>query len=103
MDLNLLPNELLKTIITLLDIKGAKNVALCSKRMYDLALERIWSKPRFRGSIKGSLFLEKISKFPIQELHASDFYCRWGQIAAAFPNLKLLHIDGEPRRDPYLC
>eukprot|EP00111_Clytia_hemisphaerica_P020217 TCONS_00059603-protein len=101
MDFNELPNELLKTIITFLDIKSAKNIASCSERMYDLALDRIWSKPRFRGAKKRNSFFEKIKKFPIQELHTEDFLCRWGKIAEVFPDLKLLHIDGEGRKEPH--
>ena len=98
MDFNLLPTELLKTIITFLDdVDDAKNLSQTSKRLYDLTLERIWSKPRFYE--KDSSFLEKISNYPIKELYTSDFNCSWADIAQVISGLGLLHIDKKYKRE----
>ena len=92
MDFDLLPNELLHTIISYLDIKSAKQMSLASKKMHSLALSRIWSKPRFSWSPKDVNFLQKISKFPISELHTQDFNCTWLELVALVPGLKLVHV-----------
>ena len=92
MDFDLLLNELLHTIISYLDIKSAKQLSLTSTRIYSLALSRIWSKPRY-SKLKDINFLQKISKFPISELHTGDFDCSWLEIHYMIPQLKLLHVD----------
>ena len=51
MDLDLLPNEILMTIISYLVVKDAKEMSLTSKKMHSLTLSRIWSKPRFKSEI----------------------------------------------------
>ena len=76
MDFNVLPNELLKMIISYLDKKDAKYLACASKRMHELTMERIWSKPIFRES-KDLHFLKKISHFPIEELRLTDIDNNW--------------------------
>ena len=95
MEFDLLPNELLQTIISYLDIKSAKQMSLTSKKMHSFALSRIWSKPRYPQT-KDIDFLEKISKFPISELHTLDFNCTWFELVTLVPGLKLLHVD-EPK------
>ena len=92
MDFNLMPNELLQCIISYLDIKAAKNISLTSKKMNSLTLERLWSKPRY-SKPKDKDFLQKISRFPITELHVVDFDCNWIEVNFFVPQLKLLHID----------
>ena len=95
MDFNLLPNEILKTIIMFLDKKDAKNVALASRRLYNLAATRLWSKTRY-PNIKGRKsieFLRNISHLPIYEMYASNFSCSPKEIVETIPNLKILHID----------
>ena len=92
MDFNFLPNELLKMVIAYLDKKDAKNLALASKRMRELTLKRLWSKPTYKEQ-KGLSFLKKISRFPIEELRIQDFECSREEIVKTFPHLKLLHAD----------
>ena len=89
-----LPNELLEMVLSHLDIKNVKTFALSSKKMYHLTIPRLWSKPRFSRR-KDLDFLNKVSKFPICELHTSDFFCNWLEIVALVPQLKVLHIDDE--------
>ena len=99
MDLNLLPNELLKMVISYLDKKDAKNLAFVSKRMHELTLEKIWSKPIYQKS-KSLCFLRKISHFPIEELRVADFELSDEEIievTKTIPTLKRLCIDWEPR------
>ena len=98
MNLDNLPNELLKHIISYMnDLDDAKNFSLTSKRMHSLALERLWSKPRYytmERSLYSSLyFLHFVSRFPVKELHAKDFECPWPEITKMMPKLKLLHLD----------
>ena len=97
MDLNLLPNELLKEIISHLHIRDAKNISLTSKRMRSLALERIWSKPHFRGYLDTVSLLKKVSKFPIRELCTRDFKCSINEIVKTVPSLKSLKLDHDHR------
>uniref|UniRef100_A0A7M5VDP0 F-box domain-containing protein n=1 Tax=Clytia hemisphaerica TaxID=252671 RepID=A0A7M5VDP0_9CNID len=92
MDFDLLPNELLRTVISYLDIKSAKQMSLVSKRMYSFALQRIWLKPRY-SKPKDIDFLQKLSKFPIRELRTRDFECSWMEILYLVPQLKLLNIE----------
>ena len=92
MDLNDLPNELLKMVIFYLDKKDAKNLALASQRMRKLTLERLWSKVSYKEH-KNLSFLKQISHFPIDELRTSDFKCEWKDIIETIPRLKRLHID----------
>ena len=92
MNLNLLPNELLKEIISHLHIKDAKNISLTSKRMRSLALERIWSKPKF-NTVKPLSFLSIISRFPISELCSRHFDCSLNEIIETIPILKALNVD----------
>ena len=97
-----LPDELVKMLITYLDIEAVKNLALTSKKMHTFTTERLWSKLhyftiKFRGSAD---FLEKISHLPIQEIHMKDFNtCPPLWIGETLPDLKLLHIDRWPSRD----
>ena len=94
MDLNSLPAEILDIIISYLNVEDAKEMSLTSKKMYSLTLSRIWSKPKFEDDkVYEIAFLQKISKFPILELHAKNFDCSWLEIAALVPHLKLLHLD----------
>ena len=98
MNLDNLPNELLKHIISYMnDLDDAKNFSLTSKRMHSLALERLWSKPRYytmERSLYSSLyFLHFVSRFPVKELQAKDFECPWPEITKMMPKLKLLHLD----------
>uniref|UniRef100_A0A7M5TV43 F-box domain-containing protein n=1 Tax=Clytia hemisphaerica TaxID=252671 RepID=A0A7M5TV43_9CNID len=91
-DFNILPNELLKMVISYLDKKDAKNFARVSKRMQKLTLDRLWSKPIYLRS-KSLKFLKRISRFPIKELRAKDFRCYQAQIVEMVPSLKSLNVD----------
>uniref|UniRef100_A0A7M5V8S1 F-box domain-containing protein n=1 Tax=Clytia hemisphaerica TaxID=252671 RepID=A0A7M5V8S1_9CNID len=101
MDFDLLPNELLRTVISYLDIKSAKQMSLVSKRMYSFALQRIWLKPRYSWPAKEIDFLEKISQFPISELHTGDFDCTWFELITLVPRLKLLHVTAPKQLSQY--
>ena len=67
-----LPDEIIELIISYLEITNAKNFALTSKKMADLATTRLWSKP-FYWKTKDLDFLKKISKFPIREERSVSF------------------------------
>ncbi|XP_066934932.1 uncharacterized protein [Clytia hemisphaerica] len=88
-----LPNELWKLVISYLDLKSAQNIALTSKKMHQLSMMRLWSKPRYTKNTKDIAFLHKISNFSIRELHTSDFSCKWLEILGLVPQLRLLHVD----------
>ena len=93
MDINGIPNEMVKIIISLVSIEDAKNIALTSKRMYQLSLSRIWNRLRMR---KISLyFLLKNLHQPIQELHTCDFdfHIQDKQCWPVLQKLKVLYID----------
>uniref|UniRef100_A0A7M5UKL4 F-box domain-containing protein n=1 Tax=Clytia hemisphaerica TaxID=252671 RepID=A0A7M5UKL4_9CNID len=92
MDINLLPDEILEIIIAFSEKEDAKALSRTSKRMYNLTIERIWSKPRFYGRRDHS-FLTKITKFPIKELHTNEFNCLWSNICDIVSGLELIHID----------
>ena len=62
--------------------------------MHSYAGKRLWSKPRF-SSRQDLDFVQKISHFPILELHTNDFKCSWLELLCLVPQLKLLHIDTE--------
>uniref|UniRef100_A0A7M5V837 F-box domain-containing protein n=1 Tax=Clytia hemisphaerica TaxID=252671 RepID=A0A7M5V837_9CNID len=94
MDINLLPDEILEIIIAFSEKEDAKALSRTSKRMYNLTIERIWSKPRFYGKRNHS-FLTKITKFPIKELHTNEFNCLWSNICDIISGLDLLHIDND--------
>ena len=94
MGFNCLPNELIRNIISYLDIKCLKQMCLTSKKMHSYAGKRLWSKPRF-SSRQDLDFVQKISHFPILELHTNDFKCSWLELLCLVPQLKLLHIDTE--------
>ena len=91
-------------IISYLKKKDAQALALTSKRMYDLTLNRLWSKPSYKYT-KDLDFLKKISKFPIQELRMGDFHYNGDEISVIneeiiikiVPQLKLLHMDWDFR------
>ena len=96
MSFDVLPNEILKLIISFLSKKDAKNVALTSKGMYDLALKRIWYKikPNLRHGHElwkqqDSDFYKKLSHFPICEMSVW-YFPKWSseEIKKAFPQLK---------------
>ena len=91
--LDLLPNELLKMVVSYLDLKSAQNFSVTSRKMNRLTLWKLWSKPRYNR--KDMKFLHKISHFPIRELHVQDFKCNWLEIIALVPQLQLLHIDND--------
>ena len=98
MDFEDLPNELLMHIISYMNLDDAKNVSLTSKKMYSLALERLWSKPRYTPrqelTSRSSLsFLRYVSRFPVSELHTREFKCSWLETMELLPKLKLLHLD----------
>ena len=98
MDFEDLPNELLMHIISYMNLDDAKNVSLTSKKMYSLALERLWSKPRYtpRQELTSRSilsFLRYVSRFPVSELHTREFKCSWLEIMELLPKLKLLHLD----------
>ena len=101
MSFEVLPNEILKLIISFLCKKDAKNVALTSKRMHDLALERIWYKVSPKWSLREKIieqkdvdFYKKLSHLPIREISICYFW-RWQceEVAKTFPYLSLLHLD----------
>ena len=79
MDFDLMPIELKKIIISYMDIESTKNIALSSKEIKDLAYEKLWFKPRFKGT-KDLDFLLKILHLPIGELTVKDFSCSWVEI-----------------------
>ena len=96
MDLGLFPNEIIKIIISKLLKRDAKNVALTSKKMYYLALERIWSKPILKDA-KNLDFLKQISHLPIHDISTSIvmFFiggCSYAQVLKYLPQLKALRI-----------
>ena len=93
LDFNKLPNELIKMLISYLDIRSAQNVALTSKKMHELTMERLWSKPRYTKDERDLEFLHQISHFPICVLHTRDFDCNWLEILGLVPQLQLLHVD----------
>ena len=97
MDFNLLPNELLKEIISHLAIADAKNLSLTCKRMYSLSLERIWSKPVFKlEALTKNLdleFLKKVSHLPIIEICPRYFKCSLKDISKTIPSLKCLNVE----------
>eukprot|EP00111_Clytia_hemisphaerica_P020233 TCONS_00059637-protein len=95
--MDFLPNEILYKIVKYLCIKDTKNISETSQRLYDNTLEQIWSTPRFHGNRNGRPFLEKISEFPIKELHTSDFNSCCSEIIEIIPDIELLHIDNEAR------
>ena len=97
MDFNLFPNELLKMIVSYLNKRDARSLTLASKRMKDLALKRLWSKPTY-DTPKDLDFSKKISKFPLEEMRADDFSFHRKHIVEILPKLKLLHINGERRQ-----
>uniref|UniRef100_A0A7M5V4Q0 F-box domain-containing protein n=1 Tax=Clytia hemisphaerica TaxID=252671 RepID=A0A7M5V4Q0_9CNID len=89
-----LPNELISNIISYLDIKSAKQISFTSKKLRTLALQRMWSKPRFNRHNKDMDFVQQISRFPIREIHTRQLSCcSWLELVAMLPHLKLLHID----------
>ena len=86
--------DFLKDISHLPILELIKQLSLASKKMHSLTLSRIWSKPKFEDDKAHKIgFLQKISKFPIHELHAKNFDCSWLEITALVPHLKLLHLD----------
>ena len=94
MDFNLVPDELLQLIVSHLSTASAKSICLTSRKMRDLTLPRIWSKPNyFKYRVHNIDFLHKISRFPINELHSKNFDCSWMEIIGFLPKLKLLHVD----------
>ena len=97
MSMDVLPNEILYKIVKHLGIKDTKNISETSRRLYDNTLEQIWCTPRFHGNQNDRSFLERISEFPIKELHTSDFNCCWTDIAETMPDIELLRIDNETR------
>ena len=83
------PDELLEKIINFLSKKDAKNVSLCSRRLYRVALRRIWSAPRFTSNRTKAQILH----LPIQVLHTKDF-SRISIDVLQISTLKLLYLDG---------
>ena len=102
MDFNLMPIELKKMIVSYLDTKSCRNIALTSNEMKRLAYEKIWSKPKFYKT-KDIDFLGNISHLPIRELNVGDFSCSWVEIVGMVPSLQLLHVnlDSYERRKPF--
>ena len=92
MDFRLMPIELKKMIVSYMDNESTKNVALTSKEMKEIAYEKLWAKPKFKG-IKDIGFLLRISDLPIRELNVGDFSCSWVEIVGMVPDIQLLHID----------
>ena len=92
MDFNNLPNELVKMVISFLDKKDAKQFALTSKKMHQLTLDRLWSKPVYQ-KLKSLLFLKRISRFPIKELRVGDFKCKAEEIIEKITSLKRLYLN----------
>ena len=93
MDFNLLPIELKKIIVTHLDLESLKNISQTSKELRDIAYEKLWLKPRFSWWNADTDFVDKISHFPICELHMEDFNCSLIKIVTTFPDLKMLYLD----------
>ena len=91
-DFTSLPKELIQMIISFLDIEDAKNMALTSKGLHSLTLQRLWRYPCY-SELKDLYFLEKISQFPIGVLHTRDFDCTWLEVTSLVPQLKCLHVD----------
>ena len=122
MSFEVLPNEVLKLIISFLCKTDAKNVALTSKRMYGLALDRIWYKIKpkpfyclelWQQKIFHSLsnyplpkeflkkpsdpnFYKKLSHLPIREMSVM-YFPKWSyeEVKKALPQLKVLHFDNK--------
>ena len=101
MSFDVFPSEILKLIISFLCKKDAKNVALTSKRMYDLALDRIWYKIKPKllhiqelWEQQDSISFEKFSHLPIREMSVW-YFPKWSckNVQKALPQLKLLHFD----------
>ena len=93
MDLSFLPNELLEMLISYMDIQDAKRLSQTSKRMYQLTLSRIWSKPSFKV-FKTPDFLQKISKFPVKCLGTRSFQdCFLMMFEKSFPQLDKLYVN----------
>lgn len=104
------PDELLERIISFLSIGDAKQVSLCSRRFYNVALRRIWSFPRFIIScpetcnmlcridfrtcpVRCKEICSGILHLPIRELHSRDFLF-WPPSLLHINTLKLLYLDG---------
>ena len=57
--------------------------------MRKFALSRIWAEPKISGD-RDMDFLERISRFPIQELYTENFdISSWLEIIAFVPQLKV--------------
>eukprot|EP00111_Clytia_hemisphaerica_P006007 TCONS_00017371-protein len=105
MSFDVLPNEILKLIVSFLSKEDAKKVSLTSKKMYDLTLDRIWYKikPKYHlfgdkigisEEIRTVGFFKKLSHLPIREI-SIYYFPKWSckKVHKAFPLLKLLHFD----------
>ncbi|XP_066932067.1 uncharacterized protein [Clytia hemisphaerica] len=92
MSLNVLPTELLKMVISYLGKRDAKSLAVASRKMREIALEKIWSKPIYQKS-KGLRFLKMISRFPIDQIRVKDFRCKMEEVIETVSSLKRLNLD----------
>uniref|UniRef100_A0A7M5U0L4 F-box domain-containing protein n=1 Tax=Clytia hemisphaerica TaxID=252671 RepID=A0A7M5U0L4_9CNID len=96
--MDILPNEILSTIINMLSFEDVKKLNRCSKRMYSSCLPIIWNKPRLPKECHGLYSLQQLSHLPIREIHTVDLSYSIDLSAEVIsnellPHLRLVYID----------
>ena len=95
MDFDKLPYEIKQHIVSFLRTKELKNMARCSKQIYEISCPYLWRKPRFIKSQK----LErddklKMKNLHIKELHSTDLRFHYlGLPLRYLPKLEVLFIN----------